>query len=100
MFVTAASKHPKEASDFAAFLLTPEMQQLRFKLTGAMPSINTKVDSPYMRGFLQQLDYAFPMPSIPSMGKFWSETGTALYNIWYGADVQSELDAMNSKIRG
>lgn len=100
MFVTAASKHPKEASDFAAFLLTPEMQQLRFKLTGAMPSINTKVDSPYMRGFLQQLDYAFPMPSIPSMGKFWSETGTALYNIWYGADVQSELDALNSKIRG
>ena len=26
MFVTAASRHPKEAADFAAFMLTPEMQ--------------------------------------------------------------------------
>ena len=53
-----------------------------------------------MPGFLQQLDYAFPMPSIPEMSKFWSESGTALYNIWNGADVKTELDAMNSKIKG
>ncbi len=100
MFVTSCSKHPKEAADFAAFLLTPEIQQLRFQYTGAMPSINTTVDSKYMAGFLQQLDYAFPMPSIPEMSKFWSESGTALYNIWNGADVKTELDAMNSKIKG
>lgn len=100
MFVTAASRHPKEAADFAAFMLTPEMQQLRFSLTGAMPAINTKVSSPYMPGFLEQLDYAFPMPSIPAMGKFWGETGAALNEIWHGADVQSTLDALNNKIRG
>ena len=100
MFVASSSRHPKEAADFLAFTLTPEMQQLRFKLTGAMPSINTKVDSPYMPGFLQQLDYAFPMPSIPAMGKFWSETGNALYNIWNGSDVQLELNILNDKIRG
>ena len=100
MFVTAASKHPKEAADFAAFMLTPEMQQLRFTLTGAMPAINTRVSSPYMPGFLEQLDYAFPMPSIPAMGKFWSETESALKAIWNGEDVQSELDSLNSKIRG
>ena len=100
MFVTACSKHPKEAADFAAFLLTPEMQQLRFQYTGAMPSINTNVDSKYMPGFLQQLDYAFPMPSIPEMSKFWSESNTTLYNIWNGADVKTELDLMNSKIKG
>ena len=51
-----------------------------------------------MNGFLQQLDYAFPMPSIPHMGKFWGEADTTLRNIWNGADVKSELDACNDVI--
>jgi len=45
MFVSAYSNHPEEAAEFAQFLLTPAMQQLRFKITGTVPSINTKVDS-------------------------------------------------------
>ena len=100
MYVTACSKHPHEASDFAAFMLTPEMQQLRFKLTGAMPAINTSVSSKYMPGFLNQLEYAFPMPSIPAMSKFWGEAETTLRNIWNGADVEDELNILNNKIRG
>ena len=100
MFVTSCSKHPKEAADFAAFLISPEMQQLRFTYTGAMPSINTTVDSKYMPGFLKQLDYAFPMPSIPVMSQFWSESSTTLSNIWNGADVKTELDLLNNKIKG
>ena len=99
MFVTACSKHPKEAAEFAEYLLSPEMQQFRFLYTGAMPSINTTVDSKYMPGFLHQLDYAFPMPSIPVMGKFWTETSTTLANIWNGADVKTELDLLNNKIK-
>ena len=78
IFVSAYTKHPDEASDFAEFLISPEMQQLRFELTGAMPSINTTVDSKYMAGFLKQLDYAFPMPSIPQMDKFWSAMDNAI----------------------
>ena len=39
-----------------ASLISPEMQQLRFKLTGAMPSINTNVNSQYIAGFLKQLE--------------------------------------------
>ena len=98
MFVSAYSENVEEASKFAEFLLTDEMQQLRFALTGAMPSINTKVDSPYIPGFLDQLDYAFPMPSIPQMGSFWEAMGNASKNIWDGADVKKELDAANKSI--
>lgn len=98
IFVSSYSKHPDEASDFAEFLISPEMQQLRFKLTGAMPSINTTVDSKYMSGFLKQLDYAFPMPSIPQMNKFWSEMDAAILDIWNGADVQSTMDKCNAAI--
>lgn len=100
MFVSAFSKHPKEAADFAAFLISPEMQKLRFEYTGAMPAINTTVSSKYMSGFLQQLEYAFPMPSIPAMGKFWTETSQTLKNIWNGGDVEFELNNLDSKIRG
>jgi arabinogalactan oligomer/maltooligosaccharide transport system substrate-binding protein len=98
MFVSAYSKHPKEANAFANFLTTPEMQQLRFKITGALPSISTKVDSPYAPGFLAQLGYAFPMPSIPQMGKYWDAMNNASKNIWDGADVKKELDACNAAI--
>ncbi len=100
MFVSAYSDHPVEAALFADFLVSPEMQQLRFKLTGALPSINTKVDSPYMAGFVKQLDYAFPMPSIPQMGAYWEAMGNASKNIWDGADVKKELDACNAAILG
>ena len=100
MFVTTYSRHPKEAADFAAFLLTPEMQQLRFECTGVLPATNINVESRYMSGFLQQLDVAFPMPSIPAMSKFWGEIGGTLWRIWNGADVNTELDALNVKIRG
>ncbi|MFA6856856.1 MAG: maltose ABC transporter substrate-binding protein [Treponema sp.] len=100
MFVSAYSDNPEQAADFAAFLMTPEMQQLRFKITGAMPSINTKVDSPYIPGFLKQLNYAFPMPSIPQMGAYWDAMNSASKNIWEGQDVKAQLDACNAAILG
>lgn len=98
MFVSAYTDHQAEAEAFAEFLLTDEMQQLRFELTGSLPSINCEVDSPYIEGFLTQLDYAFPMPSIPQMAKFWDAMNAASANIWDGADVATELDACNDAI--
>ena len=98
MFISAYSEHQTEAAQFAQFLLTPEMQSLRFDITGAMPSTSIKVESPYMEGFLAQMQYAFPMPSIPQMGKFWDATGAASQNIWNGSDVKTELDAANAAI--
>lgn len=98
MFVSAYSDYPEEAAAFAEFLLTEEMQQLRFELTGSLPSIECEVDSPYVSGFLAQLDYAFPMPSVPQMTAFWDTMNAASANIWDGADVQTELDAANTAI--
>ena len=80
--------------------MTPEMQRLRFTITGAMPAINTEVDSPYIKGLLTQLNYAFPMPSIPQMGAYWEAMNNASKNIWDGADVTKELDACNNAILG
>ncbi len=100
MFVSAYSDNPEEAALFGEFLLTEEMQKLRFDITGSLPSISIQVDSPYISGFLKQLDYAFPMPSIPQMGAYWDAMNAASANIWDGADVKTELDACNSTILG
>jgi arabinogalactan oligomer/maltooligosaccharide transport system substrate-binding protein len=98
MFVSAYSKYPDEANDFGAFLVSPEMQQLRAKITSTLPSIDTAVDNPYAQGFIDQLEYAFPMPSIPPMAKFWDAMNSASANIWNGADVEKELNAANAAI--
>lgn len=100
MFVSAYSDYPEEAAAFAQFLISDEMQQLRFDITGALPSIDVAVESEYVPGILAQLDYAFPMPSIPEMGAFWDAMNAASANIWDGADVQAELDACNAAILG
>lgn len=96
MFVSAYSDHPAEANEFAEFLISDEMQRLRFDITGAIPSIDIPLDSPYAKGFLTQLEYAFPMPTIPEMAMFWEAMNNASKNIWDGADPQAELDACNA----
>ena len=49
---------------------------------------------------MKQLQYAFPMPSIPEMGNYWEAMNNASKNIWDGADVKKELDACNAAILG
>ena len=81
-----------------ASLISPEMQQLRFRLTGAMPSINTNVNSQYIAGFLKQLEYAFPMPSVPEMGQYWTVMNSASARIWDGASVEQDLARADMQI--
>ncbi|WP_407426217.1 maltose ABC transporter substrate-binding protein [Treponema sp.] len=100
MFVSAYSDHPAEANEFAAFLMSEQMQRLRFEITGAIPSVNIEVESPYIKGFMNQLEYAFPMPTIPEMTMFWEAMNNASKNIWDGADVKTELDACNAAMLG
>ncbi len=100
MYVSSYSENPEVAADFAKFLTTPEMQQLRADITGALAASNAEITyaNPVVGGFGEQMPYAFPMPSIPQMGKFWDAMNAASANIWNGADIQTELDAANSAI--
>lgn len=98
MFVSAYGNHPAESAAFAEFLLTEEMQKLRYDITGALPSIELAVDSEASNGFIAQLAYAFPMPSIPSMTAVWESGNAASANIWDGADLTTELQALDATI--
>ncbi len=98
MFVSSYSAHPEEAADFAEFLMTEDMQKLRYELTEAIPAVDLKLDNEHMTGFMKQLEHSYAMPSIPAMGKFWDAMNSASANIWDGADVKAELDACNKAI--
>lgn len=100
MYVSAYTDHPEVSAAFAQFLTTPEMQQLRADITGALASSASEItyENDVVGGFGEQMKYAFPMPSIPQMGKFWDAMNAASANIWNGADIQKELDAANSTI--
>ncbi|MBS6559143.1 MAG: maltose ABC transporter substrate-binding protein [Clostridiales bacterium] len=91
MQISAYTEHPAEAQAFAKFLISDEMQQLRFKLTGAIPSVDIDVDSEYIKGFQEQLQYAYPTPSIKEVDNFWDPMKSACSNIWDGADVATEM---------
>ena len=98
MFVSAFTSHPEEAHMFAQFLISPEIQRLRYEITGAIPSVEVPTESPHFAGFFRQLEFAFPMPSIPEMGAYWAAMDAASINIWNGMDVQEQLDMAHQAI--
>lgn len=98
MVVSAYTEHPAEAEAFAKFLVTPEMQKLRCEITGEVPAGTVEVDSEYVNGLIEQLQYAYPAPSIPEAQDWYEVMDSACANIWDGADVQSELDAVNNRV--
>ena len=98
MFVSAFSEHQEEAALFAKFLMSEEMQQLRYEYLKCIPSVQIEMEDETISGFMEQLEFATPMPSIPQMNSFWVSMGSASKNIWDGADVQSTMDSCNEAI--
>lgn len=92
MFVSSNSKHPAEAAAFARFLINEDMQKLRQEITLALPSVNISINDEKTNGFLEQLEYSYPMPNSPSAINFWIYGKSFSKNIIDGADPQSELD--------
>ena len=100
--VSEFSANEDWAQLFAEFLTTPAMAQLRVDITGALSASSSPItyENPVISGFQEQMAYAFPMPSIPEMGRFWDAMNAASANIWNGADIQAELDMADAAIRG
>lgn len=100
MFVSAYTEHQEETEDFAAFLLSDEMQQLRYDYLKCIPSVEIDVEDENIAAFMDQLEYATPMPSIPEMTSFWDSMSSASKNIWDGADVKQTMDDCDRAILG
>lgn len=98
MFVSAYSKHQAEANAFAQFLLTDEMQQLRYEMTGTMPATDVEVEGDYLDTFYEQLEYSYPMFKNVDAEAYWASFNAACANIWDGADIESEFQSVESAL--
>ena len=93
-FVSAYSDHPAEAQDFARIVDQVGVLEKRFEITNQIPPRkDIVITDPLSNGILAQAQYAFPMPTIPQMGTYWSAMGSAYGGIWDGDDVKQDLDA-------
>ena len=97
--VSTYSKFPKAAQLFAEFITSEEMLLERFKMTGQIPPMKALLDAPEIAGnadvkpFLEQAQYAVPMPAIPEMKYYWAPVGAAIAEAWDGkTTVKQALD--------
>lgn len=88
LFVSAYSKYPIAAQLFASFATSDEMLLKRFETTKQIPPVKALMDAdaikndPFVVPFLEQAQYAVPMPSIPEMGTVWTPYGAAFSSMW------------------
>lgn len=99
MFVSAYSKHQEEAKKFAEFLLSDEMQKLRYEITGTLPATNIEVEGDYVQAFKDQLEYSYPMFKNVDADAYWASYNAACSNIWDGAKAKDEFTALDEALK-
>lgn len=88
LFVSAYSKYPNAAQLFADFATSEDMLLKRFGTTSQIPPMLALMDAEEIKGnefvapFLDQAQFAVPMPSIPQMGLVWTPYGAAFASMW------------------
>lgn len=106
IYTSAFSTHVNEANAFALFLVSDEMQQLRYEICGSAPTTAVEVESDYITGFAKQMAYSYPCPVLPEFNAFWEAMNNASANIWNCTEtgdalidfIQKELDAADNAI--
>jgi arabinogalactan oligomer/maltooligosaccharide transport system substrate-binding protein len=88
-FVSANSKHQKEAWELMKYLVENTGLPL-FETGNRIPVIKSLLDNPEVKGneilsaFAEQAQHAIPMPNIPQMSQVWGPAGNALQLITSG----------------
>lgn len=88
LFVSAYSKYPNAAQLFADFITSEDMLLKRFEKTSQIPPMLSLMDAEQIKSnefvvpFVEQAQFAVPMPSIPQMGLVWTPYGAAFASMW------------------
>ncbi len=110
-YVSSKAMYPEAAKLFAHFATQKWAQTELYKMKKSIPankeaanSVTVKRD-PIISGFSAQFADATPMPSIPEMGNYWGNAGTALTEIFdKGVAPKAAADkakkAMDAAIKG
>lgn len=106
--VKSNTKYPLEAMALANWLTNEENQVKRFKDRGGVPVSKALAEDPEVTAdpavsaLLAQLSYAYAMPSIPQIGKFWDATKAFVQEAFDGTitedQYQEKLDTLVATI--
>lgn len=102
LFVSYYAKYPNAAQLFAEFATSDEMLLKRFEMTKQIPPVKALMDAEQIKGdefvapFLEQAQYAVPMPSIPEMQLVWTPYGAAFSTMWNDGIAPEE--ALNTAV--
>jgi len=106
LYVNAYSKYPNAASLFAKFASSEENLLKFYEMSGMLPPRTALLDNEKIKGneiaagFLNQAQYAVPMPNIPQMQSVWGPMGSALATIWNdNTDPKTALDSAVQQIK-
>jgi arabinogalactan oligomer / maltooligosaccharide transport system substrate-binding protein len=94
--VNPGSKYKKAAQLFAKFCTSDRMLLKRYEITAQIPPVkallkNKKItDNPFVKPFLEQANYAQPMPSVPEMNLIWDPSIAAFSDAWTGKATPKE----------
>lgn len=97
--VKSNTKYPIEAMALANWLTNEENQVKRFKDRGGVPVSKALAEDPEVtadpavKALLAQLNYAYAMPSIPQMGKFWDATKAFVQEAFDGTITEDQYQA-------
>ncbi|WBY63730.1 extracellular solute-binding protein [Thermocaproicibacter melissae] len=108
--VNSHTKYPQAAMQLAAFLTNEENQIKAFKDRKVVPANKKAQSDPSVTSDetvaaqLDQARFSIPMPSVPQMSNFWSDTSMAYTkDLFEGkikeADMQAKLDAWNDLLK-
>lgn len=96
LFVSSYTEYPQAAQLFAEFASSDEMLLERFNATKQIPPVKALMDeeaiagNEYVAPFLEQAQYATPMPSISEMGSVWDPYAAAFSSAWNGDQTPKE----------
>ena len=109
LWVSAYTKYPNAAKLFLDFVISDEALLRRFELTSQIPPVKALAEANEIKNdefvvpFLEQAEYAVPMPSIPQVQYMWDPYGAAFGSMWNDGIVPEEAlkkaaDAMRDSI--
>lgn len=91
--VNEYSENQYWATDLALYITNPENSLTYFEVAGELPArTDVEIDDELRQPFLQQAEYAVPMPNIPAMSSVWDPMGDAFEFISQGEDPQEVLE--------
>lgn len=98
MLVSSSTKNYKEACSFVRYLVSMEMQQKRFSLTGCVPAVQLSLKSRGLEASKKQTAYSSSVPSSKNMPAIWDYVGNVCARIWNGENVSDVLENVSEEM--